>query len=429
MSLPIITTFALLFSLLASGAWVFLSLLGVGIGSLSIFRSIPVDRILSQTVWNGLSSPELVALPLFILMSELLMRSRFIDGLFRAIEPWVRRLPGGLLHTNVVGCTFFALISGSSAATTSAVGKITLKELDARGYDSQLAMGTLAGAGTLGFLIPPSIIMIIYGVLSQTSVLKLFAAGIIPGLMLALLLMIYIAFADRKRHTRTKAVDESIWKDRLVNLPALTPFIILMSGLLIALYGGFASPSEAASISVVITLCIMLWEKSLNLNVLMAALIGTARTASMLGLIIASASFLSTAMGFLGLPQAISSLIGSFNLSPLELIALLVVVYIVLGCFLEGMSLILMTLPLVLPLITAAGYDKIWFGVFLIIVVELAQISPPVGMNLFVIQGLTGEKLGKIAKSVLPIFIIMVCFVFFLAVFPEVVTFLPSLMG
>ncbi|MEP0073791.1 MAG: TRAP transporter large permease subunit [Marinomonas sp.] len=429
MSLPIITTFALLFSLLASGAWVFLSLLGVGIGSLSIFRSIPVDRILSQTVWNGLSSPELVALPLFILMSELLMRSRFIDGLFRAIEPWVRRLPGGLLHSNVVGCTFFALISGSSAATTSAVGKITLKELDSRGYDSQLAMGTLAGAGTLGFLIPPSIIMIIYGVLSQTSVLKLFAAGIIPGLMLALLLMIYIAFADRKRSTRTEAVGENIWKDRLVNLPALTPFIILMSGLLIALYGGFASPSEAASISVVITLCIMLWEKSLNLNVLLAALIGTARTASMLGLIIASASFLSTAMGFLGLPQAISSLIGSFNLSPLELVALLVVVYIVLGCFLEGMSLILMTLPLVLPLITAAGYDKIWFGVFLIIVVELAQISPPVGMNLFVIQGLTGEKLGKIAKSVLPIFIIMVCFVFFLAVFPEVVTFLPSLMG
>ncbi|MGJ8647481.1 MAG: TRAP transporter large permease [Marinomonas colpomeniae] len=429
MSLPIITTFALLFSLLASGAWVFLSLLGVGIGSLSIFKSIPVDRILSQTVWNGLSSPELVALPLFILMSELLMRSRFIDGLFRAIEPWVRRLPGGLLHTNVVGCTFFALISGSSAATTSAVGKITLKELDARGYDSQLAMGTLAGAGTLGFLIPPSIIMIIYGVLSQTSVLKLFAAGIIPGLMLALLLMVYIAFADRKRHTRSEAIDENIWKDRLVNLPALTPFIILMSGLLIALYGGFASPSEAASISVVITLCIMLWEKSLNLKALMAALIGTARTASMLGLIIASASFLSTAMGFLGLPQAISGLISSFNLSPLELVALLVVVYIILGCFLEGMSLILMTLPLVLPLITAAGYDKIWFGVFLIIVVELAQISPPVGMNLFVIQGLTGEKLGEISKSVLPIFIIMVCFVFFLAVFPEVVTFLPSLMG
>lgn len=429
MSLPIITTFALLFSFLASGAWVFLSLLGVGIGSLSIFRSIPVDRILSQTVWNGLSSPELVALPLFILMSELLMRSRFIDGLFRAIEPWVRRLPGGLLHTNVVGCTFFALISGSSAATTSAVGKITLKELDSRGYDSQLTMGTLAGAGTLGFLIPPSIIMIIYGVLSQTSVLKLFAAGIIPGLMLALLLMIYIAFADRKRHIRTEAVDENIWKDRLVNLPALTPFIILMSGLLIALYGGFASPSEAASISVVITLCIMLWEKSLNLKALMAALKGTARTASMLGLIIASASFLSTAMGFLGLPQAISSLIGSFNLSPLELVALLVVVYIILGCFLEGMSLILMTLPLVLPLITAAGYDKIWFGVFLIIVVELAQISPPVGMNLFVIQGLTGEKLGKIAKSVLPIFIIMVCFVFFLAVCPDVVTFLPSLIG
>ncbi|MEM5530237.1 TRAP transporter large permease [Gammaproteobacteria bacterium AS21] len=438
MPIPIITTILLVFSLLASGAWVALSLMGVGISSLSLFRSIPVDKILAQTTWNGLASPELVALPLFILMAELLMRSRFIDGLFSALEPWVRKLPGGLMHINILGCTFFALISGSSAATTSAVGKITVKELEQRGYDRSMAMGSLAGAGTLGFLIPPSIIMIIYGVLSQTSVLKLFAAGLIPGILLALLLMSYIAVhamikqrkqSDKLDQQETKATTSvSIWYERFSQLPALIPFFVLMGVLLTSLYGGFASPSEAASIGVGVTLIIMAIERSLTWSGLKAACIGTAKTASMLGLIIAAAAFLSTAMGFLGLPQAISSAVNALDLSPMQLIALLVVSYIILGCFLEGMSLIVMTLPIVLPIIISAGYDKIWFGVFLIIVVEMAQISPPVGMNLYVIQGLTGESLGKIARSVAPFFVLMVLFVFILAMFPQLATFLPSLM-
>ena len=429
MALPVITTFVLLFALLASGAWVSLSLVGVGIGSLAIFRDMmPIDKILAQTVWNGLSSPELVVMPLFILMSELIMRSRFIDGLFRALEPWVRRLPGGLLHTNVLGCTFFALISGSSAATTSAIGKLTIDELNTRGYDPKLSMGSLAGAGTLGLLLPPSITMIVYGVLSQTSVLKLFAAGVIPGLLLATLMMIYIALADRTRHKSKDEPQGSIWKERLMHLPALLPFILLMAGLLISLYAGFASPSEAASISVAITLVIMVYERSLSIPVIMNALIGTAKTTSMLGLIVAAASFLSTVMGYLGLPRTISTMVNSMHLAPLELVALMVLIYILLGCFLEGMSMVLMTLPLVLPLMTQAGYDKVWFGIFLIIVVELAQISPPVGMNLFVIKGLTNENLGTITKAVLPFFLIMVVYVFVLALFPEIVNFLPSLL-
>ncbi|MGX9417772.1 TRAP transporter large permease [Vibrio sp. WJH972] len=435
MPLPILSTILLVFGLLASGAWVALALMGAGISSLTLFRNMPVDKLLSQSIWNGLSSPELVALPLFILMAELLMRSRFIDGLFSALEPWVRKLPGGLMHINIVGCTFFALISGSSAATTSAVGKLTIDELENRGYDRSMAMGSLGGAGTLGFLIPPSIIMIIYGVLSQTSILKLFAAGLIPGLLLALLLMSYIAIhaVITKRRYPKSATDKngtgkSIWRERVDGLPSLIPFFVLMGVLLVSLYGGFASPSEAASIGVGVTLIIMAVERSLNFSRLKGACIGAAKTASMLGLIIAAAAFLSTAMGFLGLPQAISTAVKSMDLSPMELVALLVVSYIVLGCFLEGMSLILMTLPIVLPLITSAGYDKIWFGVFLIIVVEMAQISPPVGMNLYVIQGLTGESLGKIARSIAPFFVLMVVFVFVLAVFPELATFLPSLM-
>lgn len=430
MPLSVITPVLLLFGLLGTGAWVGLGLMGVGIGSLELFRNLPVARILAQTVWNGLASPELLALPLFVLMAELLFRSKFIGGLFHALEPWVRRLPGELLHTNVIGCAFFALISGSSAATTSAVGKITLEELSQRGYPRSIAMGSLAGAGTLGFLIPPSVIMIIYGVLSQTSVLKLFAAGINPGVVLALLFMGYLAIISllRPLNVRVDVSQGSIWKERFERLPTLLPFIVLMIFLLGSMYGGLASPSEAAALAVVVTMVIMAFERTLNLRSVIDACVGTARTASMLGLIIGSASFLSTAMGYLGLPQQIALQINALNLTPMQLIAMLLVIYIALGCFLEGMSLIVMTILIVLPLILGAGYDKIWFGVFLIIVVEMAQITPPVGMNLFVIQGLTAEKLGAVVKAAFPFFLLMIGFVFLLAMCPEIVTYLPSLL-
>ncbi|MGP9590375.1 TRAP transporter large permease [Halomonas sp. AOP42-B2-16] len=428
MSLSVITPILLLFLLLGSGAWVGLGLMGVGIASLEMFRSMPVDRVLAQTVWNGLSSPELLALPLFILMAELLFRSRFISGLFYALEPWVRRFPGGLLHTNILGCAFFALISGSSAATTSAIGKITLGELQERGYPKSISMGSLAGAGTFGFLIPPSIIMIIYGVLSQTSVLKLFAAGIIPSLILAAMFMGYLAIYSWIRPFNVKTESsENIWKERLSRLPTLLPFLVLMLVLLGSMYSGFASPSEAAALAVVMTMLIMAIERSLNWHNVVNACIGTARTVSMLGLIIGAASFLSTAMGYLGLPQQIANAINAMSLSPLQLIGLLLLIYLILGCFLEGMSLIVMTLPIALPLVVGAGYDPIWFGVFLIVVVEMAQITPPVGMNIFVIQGLTGEKLGAVVRAAFPFFLIMVAFVLLISIFPGIVTFLPSM--
>ena len=427
MPISVITPILLLLLLLGSGAWVGLGLMGVGIASLEIFRNMPVDRVLAQVVWNGLSSPELLALPLFILMAELVFRSRFISGLFYALEPWVRRFPGGLLHTNILGCAFFALISGSSAATTSAIGKITLSELQERGYPRSISLGSLAGAGTFGFLIPPSIIMIVYGVLSQTSVVKLFAAGIIPALFLATMFMGYLAIYSwfRPFEVKTESTD-NIWKERVSRLPVMMPFLLLMGSLLGSMYTGIASPSEAAALAVVMTLLIMAVERSLNWRTLVDACMGTARTVSMLGLIIGAASFLSTAMGYLGLPQQISSTITAMNLSPLMLIMLLLAIYLVLGCFLEGMSLIVMTLPIALPLVVGAGYDKIWFGVFLIIVVEMAQITPPVGMNIFVIQGLTGEKLGTVVRAAFPFFLLMVAFVLLIAIFPGIVTFLPD---
>lgn len=429
MSTIVLTPIVLLFALLGAGVWVGLGLMGVGIASLEIFKTIPVERVLAQTVWNSLSSPELLALPLFILMAELLFRSRFIGGLFFALEPWVRNVPGGLLHTNVLGCTFFALISGSSAATTSAIGKITLSELEERGYPRSISMGSLAGAGTLGFLIPPSTVMIVYGVLSQTSIVKLFAAGIIPGLLLALIFMGYIVVVSylRPMNVRKDTHDGSIWAERFRRLPTLLPFLLLIASILGSMYTGMASPSEAAAFAVIMTIIIMAGERSLSRKTVFDACIGTARTVSMLGLIIGAASFLSTGMGYLGLPQIISGAITSWELSPFMLIVLLLAVYLILGCFLEGMSLIVMTLPIVLPIVVAAGFDKVWFGVFLIIVVEMAQVTPPVGINLFVIQGLTRRPLGTVVRAAFPFFLLMVAFVFLLTFFPSIVLFLPSL--
>lgn len=429
MPTSILATIALLFILLGTGAWIGLSLMGVGIASLSIFRSMPVDKLLAQSVWNSLTSMELVALPLFILMAELLYRSKITRNLFAALEPWVRGLPGGLLHTNVLGCTVFALISGSSAATTSAVGRITLAELARRGYDRSVAMGSLAGAGTLGFLIPPSVILIIYGVLSETSVLKLFAAGLLPGLLLAAAFMAYLGirsmFLPRVEEAK-HADDGSPWRRRLRSLPTLLPFFLLMFVILGSMYLGWASPSEAAAVGVGATCVLMLAERSLGWSVLREACMGCARTVSMLGLIIGAAGFLAVAMSFLGLPQAVATQVRAMALGPLELVALLLLVYLVLGMFLEGMSMLVMTLPIVLPLVTAAGYDKVWFGVFLVLVIELAQITPPVGMNLFVIQGLTREKISSIAIAALPFFLIMVAFVGVIALFPGVVGWLPA---
>ncbi|MDQ2078591.1 TRAP transporter large permease subunit [Xanthobacteraceae bacterium Astr-EGSB] len=424
-----VTTLGLLFGLLGVGIWVSLSLMGVGAGTLLAFRSLPVDKVLAQAVWNGLTSSELVALPMFILMAEFLFRSKFTANLFRAVEPWVRNLPGGLLHANIVGCTLFAAISGSSAATTMTVGRITLKELFSRDYDRSLAIGSLAGAGTLGFLIPPSLIFIIYGVLSQTSILKLFAAGIVPGLLLAGSFAGYLFIRALWRPVVPARQDESgnnIWRERFLALPYLLPFVILMFTILGSMYGGLASPTEAAAVGIAITLTIMALEGSLTRQTVLESCLGSARTASMLGLIIGAAFFLSVAMGYLGLPKAVAAQVAAMNVSPFMLIVMLLGLYIVLGCFLEGMSIIVMTLPITLPLVNAAGFSTIWYGVFLVIAVEMAQVTPPVGFNLYVIQGLTGESIGRIARDTLPFFLIMLVFTLLLALAPEIVDFLPN---
>ena len=412
---------------LGLGVWVGLALFAVGIVSLETFRTMPVDKLLAQIAYGTSTTPELIALPLFILMAEILFHTKLSDSLFRGLAPWANRLPGRLLHVNVLGCTLFAAISGSSAATAATVGRITLGELFRRGYNRDIVMGSLAGAGTLGLLIPPSIVLIIYGVLSETSILKLFIAGVVPGLILAGLYMVYLgARTTIDRSLVPAARDDVTWAQRFAGLINLGPVALLIAMVLGSMYGGYASPSEAAAVGVLGALIVSALQKSLNWTNLSRACLGAVRTTSMIGLIVTGAVFLSVAMGFLGVPRMIATEIAGLELSAFGLIMLLLVFYAALGCVLEGMSAIVMTLPITLPLVVAQGFDPIWFGIFLVIVVETAQITPPVGFNLFVIQAMTGERIGRIARAALPFFVIMIGMAILITLVPDIVMFLPD---
>lgn len=423
------TVLLTLIVLLGASVWVGFSLMGVGIVSLSLFRDMPVGTFLAFDLWHSLNTPELVALPMFVLMGEILFHTRLSEAVFAGLSPWTMRVPGRLLHVNVIGCTLFAAVSGSSAATTATIGRMTLGELKRRGYNADLAMGSLCGAGTLGFLIPPSIILILYGVLSETSIIDLFVAGIVPGLLLALAYMVYIAVRAslNGKLVPDEDITEVTWRDRLVALTDLGPVILLIVLVIGSMYAGIASPSEAAVVGVFGAFLVAAMQRALSWKTLKASALGAVRTTSMVGLIVAGALFLSKSMAFLGLPQAVAESIGGLGLNPLALILLLTLFYIVLGCVIDGLSAIVMTLTIVLPLVTDAGFDKVWFGIFLVVVVEMSQITPPVGFNLFVVQGLTGESIGRIARASLPFFLIMVALVILIAAVPQVVTALPSL--
>lgn len=425
LSLPIVL--GILILILGCGVWVFVSLFTVGVSSLSLFTHLPVGKVLANSVWNTATTPELLALPAFIYMAEILFRTKLSDMLLRGFAPWTTWIPGRLAHINVIACTVFSAVCGSSAATTATVGRITLHELVRRGYDRSIIIGSLAGAGTLGLLIPPSLVMIIYGVLAEVSILKLFIAGIVPGLALAICFMIYIAGVTWINPELVPSTQEHFnWSDRLNSIPLILPVLLLLAGVLGSIYTGVASPTEAAVIGVVGSFLISALTGTLNLNNIKIASMGAVRTTSMIGLIVAAASFLGVSMEYLGIPRLVAEAIAALDLGRYELIVVLVLFYLILGCVLEGMSTIVMTLPITLPLIEAAGFDKIWFGVFLVITIEMAQVTPPVGFNLFVIQGLTQERIGKIFFVTLPFLIIMIIMTILIAVFPAIVMFLPE---
>lgn len=417
---------ALLFVLLGSGLWIGLSLLGVAYIGMELFTSRPVGDSMMLTIWGATSSWTLTALPLFLWMGEILFRSKLSDDMFKGLAPWLDRLPGRLLHTNVVGCTIFAAISGSSAATCATIGKITLPELKKRGYPDDIAIGTLAGAGTLGLLIPPSIIMIVYGVAANVSIAKLFLAGVLPGLMLALLFMGYIMVWALLNKDKVPAADEpTTFVQKLHASRHLIPVVSLIGLVLGGIYSGIATATEAAALGVGGALLLAKVEGSLNWTRFKEGLVSACRIYCMIGLILAGAAFLTLAMGFIGLPRHLAEFIGALQLSPFALMLLLVVFFIVLGCFLDGISMVVLTIAVLLPTVEAAGFDLIWFGIFIVLVVEMAQITPPVGFNLFVIQGLTRREVTWIARTALPLFFLMMVAVLITYFVPDVVLWLP----
>jgi C4-dicarboxylate transporter, DctM subunit len=419
----------LLLVILAGGVWIGLALASVGYAGMLLFTSRPPGDAMAVTMWGTGSSWTLTALPLFLWMGEILLRSRLSEDMFKGLAPWLERLPGRLLHTNIVGCTIFAAVSGSSAATCVTIGKITLPELEKRGYPESLAFGTLAGAATLGLLIPPSIILIVYGVTAEVSIAKLFAGGILPGLLLATLFMGSVAVWALVNPDQVPAAGpRTSLLEKLRASGGLIPVALLILAVLGSIYSGLATATEAAALGVVGSLAIAAAQGMLTWQSLRASLMGATRLYCMIALILAGSAFLTLAMGYIGLPRGLASWIGGLGLSPGALLAVLVVFFIVLGCFLDGISVVVLTMGVLLPTIQAAGIDLLWFGIFVVIVVEMAQVTPPVGFNLFVLQGMTGRQITTIARYAVPYFVLMLVAVALIYAFPGLVTWLPSQM-
>ncbi len=414
---------------LGSGIWVALSMIGVSAIGMMLFTSRPVGDAMATTIWGTSSSWTLTALPLFVWMGEILFRTKLSENLFKGLSPWMQKLPGGLIHVNVVGCALFAAISGSSAATVATVGKMSIPELRKRNYPEKILLGSLAGSGTLGLLIPPSIILIIYGVAVQESIAKLFIAGIIPGIMIALIFMSYViiwSLINKKK--MPKVLEEYSFLEKIKRSQQLLPVIILILSVIGSIYTGIATATEAASLGVVGALILSYFQKSLTLETFKSSLLGATKTSCMIAFILAGSTFLSLAMGFTGLPRNLAIWIQNMDLSPYILIFVLMIFYIILGMFLDGISAVVLTMAVIEPMIRQAGFDMIWFGIFLVIVVEMAQITPPVGFNLFVLQGMANKDMGYIAKSAFPLFLLMVFAVILVVIFPEIVLWMPEQM-
>ena len=424
-----IVLFVVLLALLASGVWVALVLIACGILSIILYADAPAGIIFATKAWDSSASWALTALPLFIWMGEILYRTRLAEDMFSGLGPWVQRLPGRLVHVNTLGCGIFAAVSGSSAATAATIGRISLPELKARGYDDSISIGSLAGAGTLGLLIPPSIVMIVYAVAAQVSIIRLFVAGVLPGIMLMCLFSLYIAIWSIRHPDRVPASTEELsLGEKIRRLRLLLPVVLLIMAVIGSIYGGIATATEAAVLGVVGSLIIAAFGRSLSWKNFTDSLLGAARTSCMISFILIGAAYLTSAMSFTGLPANLAAWIGSLGLSQYGLIAVLTVFFIILGAFLDGISIVVLTTSVLLPAVIAAGIDPIWFGIYLILTVEMAQITPPIGFNLFVIQGITGRNLFELVRMAFPFFLVLVLATVLVTIFPQIVMILPNAM-
>ena len=416
--------------LLASGLWVAFALLTVGMAGIFFFSSAPLGNVMATTIWGASNSWALAALPLFIWMGEILFRSKLAEDMFTGLSPWLTRLPGRLLHVNILGCAIFAAVSGSSAATAATIGKMSIPELSRRNYPEKMIVGTLAGSATLGLLIPPSIILIVYGVATEQSIARLFIAGVLPGLLLVGLFVGYVAvWSLFNKQTIPDDSEQIAFTEKLKRSRRLLPIILLISGVIGSIYAGIASPTDAAAVGVLLSLLLSKMSGTLNRQTFLDGLMGATKTSCMIAFILAGAAFLTVAMGFTGIPRMLATWIGTLELSPYALLGALTIFFIVLGCFLDGISVVVLTTSVIMPMVDQAGIDPLWFGIFIVLVVEMAQITPPVGFNLFVIQGQTGMNILRIAAAAVPFFLLLMGALILITLFPQIVTVLPEMMS
>jgi C4-dicarboxylate transporter DctM subunit len=419
----------LLFVMLSAGVWIAMALVAASAIGMMLFTDSPAGLVMATTVWANSSSWTLTALPLFIWMGEILFRTRMSEDLFRGLAPWMNWLPGRLLHTNVAGCALFATVSGSSSATCATIGRMTLPELKSRRYPDAISIGSLSGASTLGLMIPPSITMIVYGITAQVSVSKLFIAGILPGIMLMLLFGGYIVIWSLARRKEMPASDPPIpLRRRLAATRHLVPILALMVGVIGSIYTGLATATEAAILGVVGALLIAAASGNLTRASFWESAMSAMRTSTMIAFILAGSSFMTVTVGFLGIPRMVTEAIGGLGLSPPLLLVMLTLFFIVLGCVLDGISIIVLTSAILLPLVTSAGFDLIWFGIYIVLVVEMSMITPPVGFNLFVLKAMTNRSIGFIAAASMPFFLLMLVAVVLLYFWPGMATMLPRYM-
>jgi tripartite ATP-independent transporter DctM subunit len=420
--------FGLLIALLAFGIWIGIALFIVGFAAIAMATSVPIGPVLATTVWASSASWSLAALPLFIWMGEILFRTRLSEQMFLGLAPWLNWLPGRLLHVNVVGCGIFAAVSGSSAATCATVGKIALPELKKRGYNENMSLGSLAGSGTLGLLIPPSIPMVVYAIAANVSVIQVFLAGFLPGMLVMALYSGYIlVWSVLNPDKSPRPEPRTSFAAKLQQSSKLLPVLLLIALIFSALIFGWATATECAAWGVTGALILAWWSGTLTWKTFTESVLSATRLTATIMIILAGAAFTTAAMAYTGIPAALASWVESLQLSPYVLIAALTVMYIFLGCLIDGISMIVLTTVVVLPMIKQAGFDLIWFGVFLIILVEMAQITPPVGFNLFVLQNMSGRDSFTIAKAALPFFLLLVAAVAIITIFPDIALFLPKL--
>ncbi|AMO24488.1 TRAP transporter large permease subunit [Ramlibacter solisilvae] len=414
--------------LLSGGVWIAMTLAICGWVGQAFFTSTTPGNNLFSSFWESNASWELAALPLFIWMGEILFRSKLSEEMFEGLRPWLNRIPGRLMHTTILGCGIFGSVSGSSAATCATISKVALPELNRRGYDERITLGSLATAGTLGILIPPSITMVVYAVAADASIIRIFLAGFLPGFLLMALFSGYIIWWSLRHPERVPAADPpTSFMEKIRRSGNLIPCGALIIFIVWVLISGYATATECAAYGVVGALALAWWSKSLTWRNFWEGLMGTTRTSCMIMFILAGAAFLTKTMAFTGIPRELAIWVDSMHLSPYVLIAVLTLVYLILGTALDGISMIVLTSAVVLPMIQKAGFDLVWFGIFVVLLVEIAEVTPPVGFNLFVLQNMTGKDSNTIARAAIPFFACLVVAIVLITVFPQIVTILPDL--